>query len=121
MADLLTPHPQLSEHDMLVYDHKRASIQHKIANVVILSPTFKNFHITGACRLEAAIYSILATYSFRPPLKIYCDLAKRLQATLVATEGWIFASGATGKTYYCGSCSLAGMPLWGGSGGGSLR
>jgi hypothetical protein len=39
--------------------------------------------------LEAAIYSTLAMYSFRPSVKIYGYLAKPLQATLVTTEGKI--------------------------------
>ena len=83
MTELLNTHPQFSEHDMLVYDHKRASIQHEIASVDIPSVTAEFFHITESCRLATAIYSILAMYSFRPPLKLYGDLAKRLRDTLL--------------------------------------
>jgi hypothetical protein len=42
-TEFLNTSAQSSEHNMLVYDQQRASIQHKIANVVILSPNFKLF------------------------------------------------------------------------------
>jgi Fungal specific transcription factor domain len=87
MTSLLNTSPQFSEHDMLVYDYKRATIQHEIANIDIPPTIASSFHITESCRLAAAIYSILAMYSFRPPLKLYGDLAKRLKDALMITEG----------------------------------
>ena len=86
MTNLLNTIPQFSEHDMLVYDQRRATIQHNIANLSTPTSNDSFPHITEPCRLAAAIYSILAMYSFRPPLKLYGDLARRLKETLGAVD-----------------------------------
>lgn len=83
---LLNTSPQFSEHDMLVFDHKRASVHHKIVDVDIPPATLDSFHITESCGLAAAIYSILSLCSFKPPLKLYGDLSKRLWASLQTTD-----------------------------------
>jgi len=71
-----------SEHDMLVYDRKRAVFQHELADIAIPPVTQEFYHIIESCRLAAIIYSIAALWGFRPPMKIYEDLAKRLRAVL---------------------------------------
>ncbi|KAE9374355.1 hypothetical protein N431DRAFT_437789 [Stipitochalara longipes BDJ] len=86
MTDMLNTIPQFSEHDMLVYDQHRASIQHEIANISVSAPHTEYYHIKESCRLTTAIYSILAMYSFRPPLKLYGDLARRLKEILVMVD-----------------------------------
>ena len=89
ITNLLNTVPQFSEHDMLVYDQRRASIQHNIANLSPHPPNTSS-RLTEPCRLAAGIYSILAMYSFRPPLKLYGDLARRLQNGLEMVEHGYF-------------------------------
>jgi hypothetical protein len=90
MTNLLNTLPQFSEHDMLVYDQRRATIQHNIADMSIPTAHTECCHVNESCRLAAGIYSILAMYSFRPPLKLYGDLAKRLRETMVLEDAVYF-------------------------------
>jgi hypothetical protein len=86
ITKLLNTSPKLSEHDMLVYDRRRASIQHQLSNVAIPPLTAELFHTTESFRLATVIYSILALWGFVPPMKLYGDLAKMLYTSLRATD-----------------------------------
>ena len=83
---LLDTSPSLSEHDMLVYDRKRASIQHQLADVAIPPITHNLYHISESCRLAAILYSNFALWGFKPPMDLYGHLAKMLQKALQATD-----------------------------------
>jgi hypothetical protein len=86
MTALLETSLAFPEHDMLVYDRKRASIQHRLADLPIPSEAVESYHTTESCRLAAVIYSNLALWGFQPPMNLYGDLAKILQAALKATD-----------------------------------
>lgn len=86
MTALLDTSLVLSEHELLVYDWKRASIQHRLADLLIHPLAVESYHITEACRLAAVIYSILALWASGPPMRLYGDLGKMLQAALQATD-----------------------------------
>jgi hypothetical protein len=83
---LLNTSPKLSEYDMLVYDRKRAFIQHQLSNIAIPPLSADLFHITESCRLASIIYSNLALWGFTPPMKMYGDLGKMLYNALQATS-----------------------------------
>lgn len=86
MTALLDTCLAFSEHDMLVYDRKRASVQHQLADLPIPPLAVESYHITESCRIAAVIYSNLALWGFRPPMNLYGDLARMLQAALQATD-----------------------------------
>jgi hypothetical protein len=86
ITKLLNTSPKLSENDMLVYDRKRAIIQHQLSDIAIPPLSADFFHITESCRLASVIYSNLALWGFTPPMKLFGDLAKMLHNALQATR-----------------------------------
>jgi hypothetical protein len=86
ITKLLNASPKLSEHDMLVYDRRRASIQHQLANVAVSPLTTESFHIFESCRQATVIFSILTLWGFTPPMNLYKDLGKKLLTTLQAAS-----------------------------------
>ncbi|KAE9374865.1 hypothetical protein N431DRAFT_438260 [Stipitochalara longipes BDJ] len=85
MTELLNSSPKLSVHDMLVYDRKRAFIQHQLSNIAMPPLSADLFRIPESCRLASVIYSNLALWGFTPPMKLFGDLAEMLHNALQAT------------------------------------
>jgi hypothetical protein len=84
ITKLLNASPKFSEHDMLVYDRRRASIQHQLANVAVPPLTTEPFNIFESCRQSTIVYSILTLWGFTPLMNLYKDLGKNLLTTLQA-------------------------------------
>lgn len=86
MTAFLHTSPTLSKYDILVYDRKRARLQHQLASVAILSCECDAYGTVGSCRIAAILYSIFALWGFTPPLKIIGDLAQMLQRALQTSK-----------------------------------
>ncbi|RFU29346.1 hypothetical protein B7463_g6993, partial [Scytalidium lignicola] len=86
MTTLLNLIPALTETDMLVYDRKRAILQHSLARLQDSSASTKREFTTAACLLAAIGYSILALWGFRPPMESYNNMAYRFKPAFLLTD-----------------------------------
>jgi hypothetical protein len=96
LTTILDLKPDLSETDMLVYDRKRASIQHRLASMHIPSSSAaeadsetqseSKVYMQESCRMAGVLYSNMALWGFQPPMHFYGDLAIMLQTSLLRTD-----------------------------------
>lgn len=86
MTTLLNTIPALSEYDMLIFDRRRAILQHHLANLQHLPAITETDKTTAACLLATIVYSMLALWGFRPPSEAYSRISYRFRPALMKTD-----------------------------------
>jgi hypothetical protein len=118
MTVILNLNPDLSEEDMLVYDRKRASIQHRLASLGITPVRAEDvesetqsdikIYVQESCRMAGVIYSNMTLWGFQPPMHFYSDLAIMLKQSLLCTNLETYWGGGVWEDILCWILFLGG-------------
>jgi hypothetical protein len=103
LTAILNLKPDLSEADMLVYDRKRASIQHRLASMHMSTSDMtedgsegqreSKVYMQESCRMAGILYSNMTLWGFQPPMHFCGDLAIILKQALLRTDLETFWNG----------------------------